>query len=134
MSEIACEAADTCDTDQPSFKAYLSRWLAIASQLAPAYHDTIMVKLQASATAAATACTGGTVATNGGNTIDGTTCGRKWSSGSYDGSYGVGESMSALAIFGMCFPSLRPRITIDAISTTPRGSPKLRKFDFNTNF
>lgn len=89
MVEIACEPQGTCNNDQPSFKAYLSRWMAAATQLAPFTADFILPKLQSSAKAAAAQCTGGT---------DGDTCGRKWYSGTYDGNKGIGEQMSALSV------------------------------------
>jgi mannan endo-1,6-alpha-mannosidase len=100
MSEVTCEGKQNCDQDQPSFKAYLSRWLAVTTQLAPQFHDQIMVKINASAQGAAKQCSGPAIGTNGGRTIDGTTCGRRWYQSSYDGQAGVGESMSALSVIG----------------------------------
>ena len=93
MYEAACEDVDTtgtCDTDQLSFKGYLSRWLAATTKLAPYTNTQIMAWLAPSATAAAEQCDGGT---------DGTTCGEHWTDGSsYDGTYGVGQQMSALSV------------------------------------
>ena len=89
MYEAACEAAGTCDTDQQSFKAYLARWIAAAIVKAPFTYDSLKPILEASATAAAATCTGGT---------NGTSCGNKWYTGSYDGTTGVGEQMSALEV------------------------------------
>ena len=89
MVEVACEPQITCNNDQPSFKAYLSRWMALTSQLAPFTKDYIMAKLQASAKGAAAQCSGGS---------DGVTCGRQWYNSTWDGKYGVGEQMSALSI------------------------------------
>lgn len=95
MMEQACESAGTdsttgnCDTDQTSFKAYLSRWMAATTKIAPFTYDTIMPYLQKSAVAAAAQCDGGT----------GTTCGLHWTANStYDGLYGVGEQMAALSV------------------------------------
>ena len=89
MYEVACEPSGNCDTDQRSFKAYLARWMAATTKVAPWTHDTIVPLLQASASAAATSCSGGD---------DGTTCGMRWTTGSWDGSSGVGEEMSALEV------------------------------------
>lgn len=89
MVEIACEPQQTCNYDQPSFKAYLSRWLAATSQLAPFTYDYVKPKLRDSAIGAAGQCVGGT---------DGETCGRSWHSKTFDGKYGVGEEMSALSV------------------------------------
>ncbi|TVY14369.1 Mannan endo-1,6-alpha-mannosidase DCW1, partial [Lachnellula arida] len=41
MTEQACEQLSTCDTDQLSFKAYLSSWLAATSLLAPFTTPTV---------------------------------------------------------------------------------------------
>ena len=91
MAEVACEfpATQTCDVDQPSFKAYLSRWMGITSQLAPFTAGIINPRLQDSAVAAAGQCTG-----QGGNI-----CGRRWYQNTWDGFYGVGEQMSAMSVF-----------------------------------
>ncbi|KMU86807.1 mannan endo-1,6-alpha-mannosidase DCW1 [Coccidioides immitis H538.4] len=58
MVEYSCEPHDNCLTDQRSFKAFLSRWMAETTQLAPFTRELIMPKLRASAMAAAKACTG----------------------------------------------------------------------------
>lgn len=91
MYEVACEGPGTCNTDNKSFKAYLSRWMAATTKLAPFTFDTIMPKLRASAAAAALQCSGG---------ADGKTCGLRWTEGAkWDGSTGVGEQMSAMEVF-----------------------------------
>ena len=88
MYEVACEPNGKCDVDQRSFKAYLSRWMAATTKVAPYTYDTIMSKLQSSATAAAQQCSGPNNA-----------CGLQWTQGTaYDGSTGVGEQMSALEV------------------------------------
>ncbi|KAL9116450.1 MAG: hypothetical protein Q9187_007025, partial [Circinaria calcarea] len=90
MYEVACEPQGNCNLDQASFKAYLSRWMAATTKLAPFTTDFIMTKLRASAIAAAKQCTGG---------ADGTTCGIRWTTnGVWDGSSGVGQQMSALEV------------------------------------
>jgi len=89
MVEISCEWAKNCNPDQTSFKAYLSRWMAATTQLAPFLKDQIMPKLQASAQGAAQQCIGGDT---------GSKCGRNWNSGTWDGYTGVGEQMSALSV------------------------------------
>ncbi len=91
MYEVACEALGTCNTDNKSFKAYLSRWMAATTKLAPFTYNIIMPKLRASAAAAALQCSGGP---------KGETCGLKWTEGAkWDGSTGVGEQMSAMEVF-----------------------------------
>ena len=58
MFEAECELTDTCDVDQLSFKAYLSRWLAGTSLVAPFTASRVGTLLRASAIGASYACTG----------------------------------------------------------------------------
>ena len=85
MTEMLCEASGNCNNDQSSFKAYLSRWMAVTTLLAPYTHDTVMPMLQSSAQAAAKQCVGGN---------NGRECGRQWYSTTWDGSKGVGQQVS----------------------------------------
>nr|OQO25421.1 hypothetical protein B0A51_06504 [Rachicladosporium sp. CCFEE 5018] len=93
MYEVSCEinfapSKGICNTDQHSFKAYLSRWYAATTKLAPWTAPTILPLLRSSATAAAAACSGGS---------DGVTCPSRWWM-EWDGEYGVGQQMSALEV------------------------------------
>ncbi|KAF8247359.1 mannan endo-1,6-alpha-mannosidase [Wilcoxina mikolae CBS 423.85] len=103
MRESACEArapkfdtTPTCNIDQRSFKAYLSRFMAYTYQLCPFTRDYIMARLRPSAVAAAQCCNG---------QPDGDTCGLSWIMGKYDGSTygiargGVGEHMATMELF-----------------------------------
>jgi len=87
MHEL-CESGK-CNVDQRSFKAYLSRWLAATYRLAPFTKDTIQPLLKTSAAAAVKTCSGG---------ASGSQCGLKWDTGSFDGSFGVGEQMAVLEV------------------------------------
>jgi len=88
MQEVACETVELCNTDQKSFKAYLSRWLAATTRWAPFLTDRIMAKLTPSSIAAAKQCTGGS---------NGRMCGLKWTeNGKWDGTQGVGQQMAAM--------------------------------------
>lgn len=87
--EVACEPNNNCDVDQLSFKAYLSRWMAATTKVAPWTADQILPLLASSAQAAAQSCSGG----NTGNV-----CGTKWTQAGWDGTYGVGQQMSALEV------------------------------------
>lgn len=90
MYEVACEPNGKCNVDQMSFKAYLSRWMAATTKMAPFTYDFVMTRLRASALAAAQQCSGGS---------DGATCGLRWTMGpKWDGTYGVGQQMSALEV------------------------------------
>jgi mannan endo-1,6-alpha-mannosidase len=82
MTEMECEPKLNCDQDQKSFKAYLSRWLAVTALLVPSTASQIMPKLQASAMGAAGQCSGG-----------GEICGEQWYTTTYDGLTGVGEEV-----------------------------------------
>ncbi|KAI2470257.1 glycoside hydrolase family 76 protein [Annulohypoxylon bovei var. microspora] len=95
--ERPCESFNSCDYDQQSFKGYLMRWMASASQMAPYTFDTLMPLVQSSATAAAQQCSGSPAATEYKGPA-GTACGFKWTAkATYDGLSGVGEQMSALS-------------------------------------
>ncbi|KAL7816359.1 glycosyl hydrolase family 76 domain-containing protein [Trichoderma aethiopicum] len=89
MSEVACESVNTCNVDEHSFKAYLTRWLTMMIKWAPHTYDTISPYLRASSIAAAKQCQGGD---------NGRMCGLIWYDGKYDGSTGVGQQMAALEI------------------------------------
>jgi mannan endo-1,6-alpha-mannosidase len=119
MFEAACErnvpgAPLSCNTDQRSFKAYLSRWLAATTLLAPWTADTIMPLLQSSALAAAQSCSGGS---------DGVTCGNKWWVTGWDRLYGVGEQMSALEVIQSNLVARARGPLSGATGGTSRGDP-----------
>ena len=100
MFEAACEREGTCNTDQLSFKAYLSRWMAASAQIVPEITDAVSSLLQASAKGAAASCSGGT---------DGVTCGQRWYTGGWDSSYGAGQQLSALEVIqGLLANPLQP--------------------------
>ncbi|KAK9477389.1 glycoside hydrolase [Lipomyces japonicus] len=87
MYEVACEINKKCDTDQKSFKAYLSRFMGLTAQLAPWTYDTVRQHLVQTSVGVASSCTGGS---------DGVTCGVTWLTGTWDGNWGLGEQMAAL--------------------------------------
>ncbi|KAI1390905.1 glycoside hydrolase family 76 protein [Hypoxylon trugodes] len=95
--ERPCESFNQCDQDQQSFKGYLMRWMASASQMAPFTFDTLMPLVQSNAAAAAQQCSGSPPATQY-KGQPGTACGFKWTEkANFDGLVGVGEQMSALS-------------------------------------
>ncbi|KAL1297378.1 hypothetical protein AAFC00_004918 [Neodothiora populina] len=89
MIEQACEPYYTCNNDQWSFKAYLARWMGKTAILAPFTRAAIMPLLTSSAQAAAKACSGPS---------DGVTCGARWYLDAFDGTYGIGQQLSALEV------------------------------------
>lgn len=73
-----------------SFKAFLTRWMAAATQMAPFIYDQVHAALVTSATAAALQCSGG---------ANGRLCGLQWTKGAvWDGTTGVGQQMAALEV------------------------------------
>jgi len=118
MYEESCEdattALGTCDQDQLSFKAYLARWMAATAQLVPSTSSTIMAYLRTSATAAALQCDGGT---------KGTICGEHWTANStYDGTYGVGQEMSALSVIQSNLITSAPALVTNTTGGTSEGN------------
>ncbi|THC97114.1 hypothetical protein EYZ11_003432 [Aspergillus tanneri] len=113
MSERACEPIGSCNVDQRSFKAYLSRWMSHTIQIAPFTYDLLMPKLRASAEAAALQCNGPDNA-----------CGLRWyRNDSFDGSTGVGEQMAALDIIqGHLVDYVDKRVTTKTGGTS-KGNP-----------
>lgn len=114
MYEVACEPYLTCNVDQRSFKAYLSRFMALTVKMAPFTKDTIMPVLYTSATSAAKQCSYGE---------DKNTCGQKWYTNEWDKLWGVGEQISALeVILSTLVDSLDPPVT-QAKGGTSKGDP-----------
>ncbi|CCD43285.1 hypothetical protein ACHAPC_007867 [Botrytis cinerea] len=115
MYEAACETTSVgCDTDEQSFKAYLSRWMAATTKIAPFTEPTIMTYINASAQAAAEQCDGGS---------SGRACGEHWTAGStYDGKYGVGEQMSALSIIQATLIGTAPNLVTNTTGGTSVGN------------
>lgn len=127
MKEVACEDNGKCDTDQRSFKAYLSRWMANAAKLAPFAADIITTRLRTSAEAAISTCTGGN---------DGKQCGLRWTRREFDGETGVGEQMAVLDVVQANLAGAVPG-PADSNSGTSKGDPNAGSnsdtdFQFNT--
>lgn len=88
--EVTCEATLICNTDMLSFKAYLTRWMAQTTKMAPFTFERIKTALEASAAAANLQCSGG---------ANGRMCGLSWSKGAdWDGTMGVGQQMAAMEV------------------------------------
>jgi mannan endo-1,6-alpha-mannosidase len=117
MYEQACEDVGTtgdCDTDQQSFKAYLSRWMAASTKIAPFTASYSLPLLASSAKAAALQCDGGS---------DGTTCGEHWTdNGTYDGIYGLGQQMSALSVIQSQLIGQAPELVTNSTGGTSVGN------------
>ena len=125
MFEVACERNGLCDIDQRSFKAYLSRWMAAATLVAPHIKEPIMARLRKSAPAAISRCNKGD---------DGNQCGLRWwepngedmcllKSGANVQCLGVGEQMSSLEVVqSLLIESVAAPLT-NATGGTSRGDP-----------
>ena len=116
MVEVTCEPLGNCDTDDFTFKSFTLRWLATVAQLVPSTASTIWPYIEASAAGAAGQCDGG---------ADGMTCGFEWNTTTWDGTYGVGQQMSALAAVQanmITVADLAPPYTADNGGTS-KGDP-----------
>lgn len=104
-----------CNVDQRSFKAYLSRWMAATTQMAPFTYDTAIKLLTSSAKAAVAQCVGGDT---------GRMCGLKWDlNGTWDGTNGVGESLDALeVVLGTLIQEVKAPVT-NTTGGTSQGDP-----------
>ncbi|KAK9452010.1 glycosyl hydrolase family 76-domain-containing protein [Limtongia smithiae] len=90
MTEVACERNNQCNTDERSFKAYFARFMGLTAILAPFTYDRLMGYLQTTVTnGLAQSCVGGS---------DGVTCGTTWLVQGWDGTWGLGQEMSALEV------------------------------------
>lgn len=114
MNEVGCESVNMCNIDQRSFKAYLSRFMALTVRMAPFTAEYIMPKLWISAREAAAHCSYGD---------DGNTCGMIWTKPGWDGKYGVGEQMCALEVIQntLVLDVAAPYTAVDGGSS--RGDP-----------
>ncbi|KAJ0161908.1 Mannan endo-1,6-alpha-mannosidase DCW1 [Colletotrichum tanaceti] len=92
--EAYCEPTAQCSQDAQSFKGYLARWMAAASQVAPHTSDSIRRLLLSSGKKAAKGCSGSPGSGFGGH--PGTACGFSWLSETFDGLVGVGPQMTSL--------------------------------------
>lgn len=114
MKEVACEDNGKCDVDQRSFKAYLSRWMAASTKVAPFTADTLLPLLKSSAQAAVGTCTAG---------ADGNQCGLRWSKGATnDGSLGVGEQMAVMEVVQSQLIGSAPGPVTNATGGTSKGN------------
>jgi mannan endo-1,6-alpha-mannosidase len=118
LVEVACETQappNYCNVDMRSFKAYLTRWMAATTKMAPFTYPQISEYLLKNAKAAAAQCTGGPL---------GRACGLKWinagKTGVWDGTTGVGEQMSALEVIQSTLIDRTPGpVTNDTGGTSP---------------
>ncbi|AEO57010.1 glycoside hydrolase family 76 protein [Thermothelomyces thermophilus ATCC 42464] len=112
--EIACEQGMTCTADMLSFKGYLHRWLATATQVAPILSEKILPVLKTSTEAAVSTCTG---------EANGRTCGFQWSKRQYDGSHGAGQQMNVLAAVSSLLIDQSPPPYTNMSGGTSKGDP-----------
>jgi mannan endo-1,6-alpha-mannosidase len=122
MTDI-CESNNVCNTDEKSFKAYLSRWMAASTQMAPFTYNTSYPLLVSSAKAAAAQCNGSPT---------GNVCGLKWyNNGAWDGTNGVGQQMAAMEVMLGTLIKLAPAPVTNSTGGTSVGDPTA---GFNSSF
>ncbi|KAK0739944.1 glycoside hydrolase [Apiosordaria backusii] len=113
--EVACEEHMSCTTDMLSFKGYVARWMATATQVAPFLAPRVLPVLRTSAEAAISSCTG---EQNGQRA-----CGFKWSTKTFDGSVGAGQQMNVLgAVSSLLIGQSRAPVT-NSTGGTSKGDP-----------
>lgn len=101
MYEFMCEESSTCDVDQLSFKAYLSRWMVAATQMVPILKEQILDLITPSAAAAAESCSGDNASI----------CGTKWYVSGWDSTQGLGQQLAALdTIQGLLINDTQPAL------------------------
>lgn len=124
MTEVACEQNNpvNCNTDQLSFKATYSRFLAATTKYVPELASSIMGYLATSATAAAAQCTG---------QPGGDSCGTLWYSGKWDGTTGVGQEMSALQVIQANLVKYARDPVTNGTGGTSIGNPSAGSSDAN---
>ncbi|KAL1838470.1 hypothetical protein VTJ49DRAFT_2638 [Mycothermus thermophilus] len=112
--ELPCEEKMTCTTDMLSFKGYLHRWMATATQVAPFIAPKVMPVLRSSTEAAIATCTG---------EENGRTCGFRWSWRKYDGSKGAGQQMNVLGAVSSLLVEYVPGPVTNTTGGTSKGDP-----------
>ncbi len=112
--EAACEGVTSCTTDMLSFKGYLHRWYATATQLAPFTAAKIMPALKQSAGMAVKQCTGGDF---------GRQCGFEWGKGQFvtPPGTGAGQQMNVLAAVSTLLTGKAP--VTSKTGGTSKGNP-----------
>jgi len=130
MFEPPCEPTNGCTTDDYSFKGYALKWMALTTQMMSSTYELMYPYLLATAKAAAAQCTG-TAAASEGFELTSIACGFEWTTGTYDGTSGVGQQMSALqAVMTMLLSSWpSPLTTADGGTSTGDASGGSDKTD-----
>jgi mannan endo-1,6-alpha-mannosidase len=126
--EVICEAVPTkCSIDMLSFKAYLARWMAAATKVAPFIYDGVMAVLETSAKAAALQCSGSPP-----DHPNGRMCGLSWSKESvWDGTSGVGQQMAALEVIQSNLIQQAKAPLTSSTGGTSKGDPSAGKGDIS---
>lgn len=116
LTQVDCETIGTCDTFQIALKGSFAQALASVAILAPQAAFRMLPLLQGSAVAAAKTCTGG---------ADGTECGTKWYTSTYDGTTGMAQDLSATSLFTanlVAFEKQPPGTQANAVNETAAGT------------
>jgi mannan endo-1,6-alpha-mannosidase len=102
-----------------SYKAYLLRWMAATTKVAPFTYDRIIAKIKSSAKAAVQQCVGSPA-----DKPNGRMCGLSWYKlGEWDGTYGVGQQMAVMeAVQSTLILQSKPPVT-NTTGGTSKGNP-----------
>jgi mannan endo-1,6-alpha-mannosidase len=111
MQETRCEPSGTCNVDQLSFKAYLSRYMAATMAVLPSTQAVILPLLKSSAGGAAASCGAGP---------DASTCGTKWNIDKWDGTMGVGQQLSGLEVVHGLLATSPAKMAVRGVSVDRR--------------
>ncbi|OBT70184.1 hypothetical protein VE03_00310 [Pseudogymnoascus sp. 23342-1-I1] len=110
-----CENGLSCTIDMYAQKAFLTRWMAASTKVAPFIYDDVMKAMRTSAAAAALQCSGGET---------GRVCGLSWSKkAAYDGTKGVGQQMAALEVIQSLLIKEARNIVSNSTGGTSVGNP-----------
>ena len=102
-----------------SYKAYLIRWMAAATKVAPFITDAVVAVIESSAAAAALQCSGSPA-----DFPNGRMCGLSWSKGAaWDGTSGVGQQMAALEVVQSNLISQAVSPVTNSSGGTSKGNP-----------
>lgn len=119
-NEVACEPQLIhCTIDMLSYKAYLVRWMAAATKVAPFIYDQVIAVIKSSAAAAVkNQCTGSPA-----DHPNGRMCGLSWSKTTWDGTSGVGQQMAVLEVVQSNLISQAKSPVTNTTGGTSQGDP-----------
>jgi len=129
-NEVACEPQLIhCTIDMLSYKAYLIRWMAASTKVAPYIYNDVITVIKSSAAAAVQQCAGSPP-----ERPNGRMCGLSWYKlANWDGTFGVGQQMAVLeAVQSNLILQSKDPLT-NSTGGTSKGNPNAGLDDGNAN-